>query len=430
LDGTIVVCDEAHNILYPPSDLSVVQRKLVATFRDRLHQARGGVAVLFTATPVLRHATDGHAMIDLVKGHEYERTACNEGFISWYMDRPPTMFAQLQPDGVGHDLRKAVVAVYIDSHPVFWQQYVRRRYGNPVQTRHKDVAKKKARDRQSSRVTESGFNHPCVKENNPTKRPCLRTLGRYEHIACGRTTDEAMVTRQSASELAPKLEAIAQSVADHNLRTVILIHRENGCVALVQLLQQHGLAPIFLDRVSGETANITRQRERENREAIQRFNNSVHPDINRVLVAVAEEYSEGVSFLNVRRIILADLSPGMEQPNWASVKQRMGRALRACSHDSLPVPLRTMWISLFVAMHRQPQYTQTIDEEKLNLVLSEMETIEAAMDELRGLSLDAAYFATAEPPRHVDRIIDPERFLKPSAWKEFTNYFTLANGHT
>ena len=88
-----------------------------------------------------------------------------------------------------------------------------------------------------------------------------------------------------------------------------------------------------------------------------------------------------------------------------------------------------MWIRFFVAMHHQPEYTQTIDEEKLELVLSEMEMIETAMDELRDISVDAAYFSTVEPRREVGRIIDPERFLKPSAWKRFTNYVTLTDEH-
>jgi hypothetical protein len=111
--------------------------------------------------------------------------------------------------------------------------------------------------------------------------------------------------------------------------------------------------------------------------------------------AVAEEYSEGVSFINVRRIVLADLSPGMNRPSWSLIKQRIARALRACSHEALPPELRTLWVSVFVAMHQQPRIAKTIDEEKLDAVLSDMDAIEGAMDDLRAVSVDAQYFATA-----------------------------------
>ena len=56
------------------------------------------------------------------------------------------------------------------------------------------------------------------------------------------------------------------------------------------------------------------------------------------------------------------------------------------------------------------------------MVLSEMEALEGAMDALRAVSVDAAYFASVEAP-HAGRVIDPERFL-PSHWERFANLVT------
>ena len=423
LDGTIVLCDEAHNILYPSNAWTAVQKKLVEAFRDRLYRAREAVVVLFTATPVLHQAADVRAMLNLVKGHKRSiNPACgDEGFVSWYMERPQPLFARLDPPGVERDLRKAIVSVFLDGHPDFWQAYVHRRYGSDTHKRRAGAPAAAPPTKRGKTTTKTKpahaattFNHACVVGS----APCPRTLARYENLVYGQTRDEANVKHDNAAQTAPKLDAIAASIAEHNLRTVVLIHRENGCQALLRLLREHGLHPIFLDRVTGASARITHQRERENREAIQRFNQGVVPtDADRVLVATAEEYSEGVSFMNVRRIILADLSPGTERPSWSLVKQRIGRALRACSHEALPPELRTVWISLFVAKHRQPGLFQTVDEEKLDVVLSEMDTIEGAMDTLRAVSVDASYFASTEVPH-----AGPERQKTP--WERLMNLFT------
>ena len=52
----------------------------------------------------------------------------------------------------------------------------------------------------------------------------------------------------------------------------------------------------------------------------------------RALLLPAEEYSEGVSFSGVRRVIFPDLSPDAKDPSWAILKQRIARAVRLCSH--------------------------------------------------------------------------------------------------
>lgn len=117
-----------------------------------------------------------------------------------------------------------------------------------------------------------------------------------------------------------------------------------------------------------------------------------------VFLATAEDFSEGISFRNVRRIILADLSPGMAKPNWTQIKQRVGRALRACSHIQLVPDERQLLIDLFVATHSNPRFPPTIDQEKLEMVHHHMEDIEKGMRRLRDISIDADYYNENPPP--------------------------------
>jgi hypothetical protein len=143
-------------------------------------------------------------------------------------------------------------------------------------------------------VSPTRYDRPCVMDVNGKSLgpPCPRSLGRYEHLSYGCCIDETLINRDNANESAPKLGAIAMSVATHNLRTVILIHRENGCMALLRLLRQHGLSPLFLDRVVGDNAAAAHRREQENRDILQQFNGASRrtDSTNRVLVAVAEQH--------------------------------------------------------------------------------------------------------------------------------------------
>lgn len=71
----------------------------------------------------------------------------------------------------------------------------------------------------------------------------------------------------------------------------------------------------------------------------------------RVAVAEAEEYSEGISFMHIRRIII-DQGYGLKV-SWSSMEQKIGRALRSCSHADLTPNLRNVQVDMFVTVHRQ-----------------------------------------------------------------------------
>jgi hypothetical protein len=70
MDGMIVLCDEAHNLLWPVN----CKGKDVDLCRRRLYHAQDSVIVYMTATPVMQGQTamrDAKRMLDLVKGAQY-----------------------------------------------------------------------------------------------------------------------------------------------------------------------------------------------------------------------------------------------------------------------------------------------------------------------------------------------------------------------
>lgn len=255
------------------------------------------------------------------------------------------------------------------------------------------------------------------------------------------------IHRDNAFEMVPKLAAIAYSVAhtydcphrepcgefdfdmvedpaydphvdanhrrlprcERRLKTLILIHRESGLRTLHHLLTKvYGLSVARADparALDGEEPSSVVDRNRERHLAFngqwdsgRKARSNLRGEDTLVFLASAEDLSEGVSFLNVRRIILADLSPGTSVPSWALVKQRVGRALRACSHRDLPADERTLRVSLFVAVHDNPYYPPTLDFEKLQIVERQMEDVEKGMEQLRCASVDAAYYNEKAPP--------------------------------
>lgn len=90
--------------------------------------------------------------------------------------------------------------------------------------------------------------------------------------------------------------------------------------------------------------------------------------------------------------------PGNVVPKVTEVDQRIGRALRMCSHDALPPSKRVLEIELWVVRHQVPGFPVTLDEEKLQLVERQRENLMGAMKRLRDLSIDGRlYMASTDP---------------------------------
>lgn len=282
---------------------------------------------------------------------------------------------------------------------------------------------------------------PCIDgTGNADRRPCPTDWSTLEHHVFDGLREEAQLglnglTLETAAEMAPKLYVIAQSVRHAaDSKTVILIHAANGVHTLVRMLQLFGVDPLVLlpppPLTKSKTPSVIAEHHRvrfENNKRIAAFNDpirNVDPVVtgftHRVLVAVAEEFGEGVSFRNVRRVILADLSPGTDKPSFALLQQRIGRALRACSHAELPPHLRRLDVELYVAKHDQtPRYPPTIDEEKLTYLDEEVGRMTVAMDYLRVRAIDAEYFVSpaTDRGRSIKALWDDDSPVKTKSGK-------------
>jgi hypothetical protein len=244
---------------------------------------------------------------------------------------------------------------------------------------------------------------------------------RSEEIAAFRSVK---LRHQDAHNVSPKLAAIAGSVAATRLKTVVLIHRANGMTTLVRLLRMQGLQPFLLGYEpplppgKAKAGTAAAERRDETNRTLAQFNASDPGNRRRadgrdaaaagvVLVAAAEEFSLGINLIGVRRIVLADLSPGVEVPAAALVWQRLGRALRACSHHGLPPHMRTLAVDLFVAAHRTTdRYPKTLDEEKYDAVVAEAARMQTAMDRLKARALDQRFFTeTMAMSRHNASVV-------------------------
>lgn len=391
LSNCIVLCDEVHNITHPRAKNSDIAH-LIAACGKRLWYAKQSVVVLFSATPVLDDETDAHDILRLTKGAGLAGRG-DEGFVSWFMDRPAAMFAAVDPDPAS---LPTIVRVPIDvssttqKPTTLFKHYRQKRFGPypPV---------KSAR---------------CLTGPDPK---CAPTWASYESLAYYWHHESKHLSNlhdlAHAHELCPKLAAIAESIAKDGRKTLVLIHQENGYRTLLHVLQLLRVSVQSVRSLRGLVGAELKTMRSENIAILEEFNDkeeNLRGERVRVMVVPAAEYSEGVSFLNVRRLILADLSPGLEPPRWAHVKQRVGRALRACSHQSLPRAERTLQVELFVSVHHQPELPPTIDEEKVEALERDMVAVEQGMDYLRRQSVDAEYYRTYQPAE-TDRI-------EKSAW--------------
>lgn len=373
---TIVLCDEAHNILKPREDqINRANRAKVANFGARLQHAEEAVIVLFTGTPIVDDPRDAQELLTLTMGHTGAGVQAPEGFVSWFMDRPSALFANAFPHPENMPLR-----IDAQMQGEILENYFMQRF-------HTRLSYKKKSIPTAPRVND----FPCV----VPKSKCKGTIASYEnHAFYFRIKPKKALTMQNAHERATKAYYISQAIQQdkENLKTCVILHEESGAYVLVKLLTELGISVLALEREKSVRKSTTT----DNALKINQFNNletNLRGESHRVIVLTAENHSEGVSLLNVRRLVLGDLSPGNTIPRWSLVQQRMGRALRMCSHVHLPLSERTLRMEVFVATHRVSGFPKTLDEEKYDLIEKERPIIQTALDTLRGVSIDAGFYS-------------------------------------
>lgn len=274
------IVDEVHNLVAPSKKIAdnAAMVNNLKQMREYLRASRHRLAG-FTATPIVDLPEQGQALLDIVKG-AHNSSIGNHGFVSWYMQRSPSVFAE------AGDFPK-IVHVTVSGAPL-------------------DAAMK-------------------GKDNNRNK---------YLHTTFFHSGQERFLKQivDAPDIYAPKLARIASDIAQHGMKTLVLIDKAQGLKALGEILRRwHNIRTIVFE---GDQPIEGTKEYAAHKARLDSFNSpeNDHGEVHKVAVCDAAAYSEGVSFKSIRVVVLAGVAE-----KYGLMLQRLGRALRSCSHDRLPV---------------------------------------------------------------------------------------------
>tara|TARA_B100000405_G_scaffold55348_1_gene37319 strand:+ start:1160 stop:3103 length:1944 start_codon:yes stop_codon:yes gene_type:complete len=304
-DSCIVMVDEGHLLVQSSAWDNASQVKNVQNLANELKNSKNTKLALLTATPVVNKREDAIKLMSIVQAKETE--AFLPGYVSWFMSRVGSVFATTDPEGVLPHL------IEVPLYGKNFEDYKKRAIA---------VRKGKA-----------------------------ETNGLYtaEHMAAAQAGRYKSLLGMPGFEVATKLDKIAYDIKESGKKTCVMIHKSNGLFLLEELMKSKGIKVVSCaSPSSGENAKKVSE---QSSKKIRKFNdieNKRGENIQCIILDSAE-FSEGVSLQNVRQLILADLGEGLKDPSWGRVKQRIGRALRFCSHAKLPESERLLEVYLYIS---------------------------------------------------------------------------------
>ncbi len=291
-DGKIIIMDEAHNLVAPdPEQVALdVSKQNLHKLRSSLTDCQDTVLALLTATPVVFDPADGTHLLEIVKGGR--KTTTNEGFIS--------SFQASERTGIFPTVQLRRVEVMLPSS------------GPLVDAWYKEVDTKRKKRRE---ITAS------LQEWSPTYRKLLL---------------------ENPAEMAPLLLRACEIVAQSPGKSIILTDLSSGFFSLNDLWSGR------FKKDHGEMVALLGKQQRTKRagflhhdpvDAFRVFNDpgNDNGEISRVLLLNAATFSEGTDFKTVRTVVM--IGTAKSYGNWI---QRIGRAVRLCSHDRLTPDQRTV----------------------------------------------------------------------------------------
>ena len=365
LDNCIIVVDEAHQMYYPEGTTKNYQEHLDA-LRKRLQGCHNSILVMFTGTPLVANKDDAKKLMAVVQGSD--TGTLQEGYVSYFIDRPHQLFAKTTPEQVAF---QPPAVHFVSMSDEIQQRWKIIRFG------------RKLNDKRH-----------CL-DQDPLPKGCMGRMPASEYIAFdthqqGRRMND--IKKENAAEMATKFNAIAKSIVGDDRKTVVMIHKSNGFDTLVHVLKLYGLTVL-----APNPRPTDKKQKAEQLNDIAAFNSISNKlgEENQVIV-LYEAFNVSVSLRNVRRLIFADLSPGLQYPKWAEFQQRIARSLRQCGHNDLPLDKQTLEIEVFIAIHTLDEsYPPTLDCEKwLKLLQSyKYESFRAEYQELCNVSIDGSLYS-------------------------------------
>lgn len=358
----IVFMDEFHNLLKPDAEVLryAGNDKRIERMRYALGRAENSVIMGLTATPIIDDPMDARAILDLIKGVKYA-DASDEGFMSYFQALPEAVFASVTTGKPPQHLPK-IVHVSLNENDRQLQEYLQK------EKQYKDLT-------EPERMLKL---MPLMSSGIAPNQGFDKSMAGYKRLKTERES------------VAKKLTQIVRDVMSNPKKTLILIHSRNGFKQMRAIWELEaakrkgvkcpGVCWIAHGQYDNKKQKATIDKERD------LFNN---PATNatgqkiQVIIADAKFYEAGVSFKQVRRLILADVPT-----TWASYMQRIGRVLRFCGHDILAKQQRKVELLMYVCTSKILD-TPTPDEFFVQQLERENGIMSLALDGLRMKSVDA-----------------------------------------
>jgi Helicase conserved C-terminal domain len=163
-----------------------------------------------------------------------------------------------------------------------------------------------------------------------------------------------------------------------------------GIACITKVLRAHGYKDYFEDgpgprRYVVWSGDQTMKEKNTIREV---FNSSANDDASQIQVVIGSSaMKEGVSLMRVRQVHIMEAGW-----NHSSLDQIMGRAIRYCSHKSLPARDRSLVVYIYVAIagavSDPPAPTESIDLYMLDIADRKRDLIAPYMDAFAGVAVD------------------------------------------
>ena len=306
----IVLMDEVHNLVTPSLELSKYQNKL-NKLKNAIYDSKNTVLGGFTATPIVRGMEKAKELLKVVKG---TTKGNNEGYISYFNELPRAIYPSIK-----------VTKMYI---PILKRSYDRKNMKKSFKPGSNYEAYARAYKHRPKDVTGHKAEAQILKLCNYINMGVYYT--RVKHWSKD--------FKRDPERWGSKLYHVIKDIEKHKKKSLILIHRRAGYRGLVEAFKLISIAKMF-PKCKFCFASAYNKNDSKFIKEFSKKNNMKGGKI-KIFIADSSQFSEGVSFLGVRKLYL--FNPSL---TYSQYLQLRGRAIRACaSHTSLPKKERNVEI--------------------------------------------------------------------------------------
>lgn len=301
--GKVVIMDECHNLVRPHQ----AYEEQIGHLRNLLYESTRTVLAGFTGTPVGNDGAEGRQLLEIIKGKG--SAAGDEGFLSCFHARASADFPREAPvpgipDGVLHDSTLPELVKMHSLHGEALKRYLMKEVEFMVTPRLMRLPE----ETRLARLSNYCNLHVFYGSYSGAKRTALL---------------------ENAKDYAPKFYGVAKAIAKNKEKAVVMLSRQTGYKALLEILQKTGKKRGFKVATLKELSDFNDARRNLRGE---RF---------RVMLAETSQAGEGIQFKHVRRLHLVEVPV-----RHSELVQRASRCVRMGGHEGLPPAERELAVEV------------------------------------------------------------------------------------